>query len=333
MRIKGFTIIETIVAIAVLALSFGAISGLTVWGYRTHGYALKQAVAINEARKGVKDMVKEIREARLGDDGAYIIEKTGDYEFIFYSDVDKDEVVERVRYFIKPAGGGYGSETKECQSFSKGGSCSRSFSGFLGEDELSSAELRVSLEGDLNSSSERASIYADGNYLGDLCTGFECGQCAGTFEDLTSFDVFSYAQDGSVQFTADGTYSVDPFCDWQQEDHSIKVKFEFSWQKEALTDASAVFKKGVTKPTGWPLAYLPENEEVFIISENIWNENREEPVFIYYDGEHNIVEEGERMEKTRLIDLKLMINVDPNRPPDDFILQSGTQIRNLKQNL
>ena len=46
-------------------------------------------------------MVKEIREARGGDDGSYIIEKADDFEFIFYSDIDKDELTERVRYFIE----------------------------------------------------------------------------------------------------------------------------------------------------------------------------------------------------------------------------------------
>ncbi|PIS17546.1 MAG: hypothetical protein COT59_00095 [Candidatus Nealsonbacteria bacterium CG09_land_8_20_14_0_10_42_14] len=98
---RGFTLIETIVTIAIFALIMGVVSGFLVVGYRVQGYTFQQAVAIGEARKGVEIMVKEIREARPGDDGSYIIEKADNYEFIFYSDIDKDEATERVRYFIE----------------------------------------------------------------------------------------------------------------------------------------------------------------------------------------------------------------------------------------
>jgi hypothetical protein len=34
-----------------------------------------------------------------------------------------------------------------------------------------------------------------------------------------------------------------------------------------------------------------------------------------------------------MMKLRLAINVDPTRPPDDFVLESEVQIRNLKTNL
>jgi len=329
---NGFTLIEALVTIAVFTLAMGALFGFIVLSYQTQTYTWQQSQAIDEARRGIEVMVKEIREARIGDDGAYIIEKAEDYEFVFYSDIDKDEEVERVRYFIKPAGGGSGSETDQCVSFSSGGSCSVSFSDFL-SGELESAQVKVSVEGDLNSNRETVDIYADGVKLGTLCTGSDCGQCVGFFQDLTTFDVTSQASDNSIQFTADASSRVGAFCDWQEENHSIKAKFEFSWQEEPGVEMKAVFKKGVTNPTGWPIRYLPENEEIFIISENIMNEYRGEKVFSYYDGENNLLLPEDRMEKTTRMHLRLMVNVDPNRPPDDFILESDTQIRNLKTNL
>jgi len=97
----GITLIETIVTVAIIVIAMGAISGSVITLYRTHGYTLEQSQAIAEARRGVETMVKEIREARGGDDGAYIIEKAEDFQFIFYSDIDKDEATERVRYFIQ----------------------------------------------------------------------------------------------------------------------------------------------------------------------------------------------------------------------------------------
>ena len=329
---KGFTLIETLVTIAIFTLVMGALFGFIVLAYRTQSYTWQQSQATDEAQRGIEIMVKEIREARVGDDGAYIIEKAEDYEFIFYSDIDKDEEVERVRYFIKPAGGGTGSQSDQCLSFSSGGSCSVSFSNFL-TGELESAQVKVSVEGDLNSSNETVDIYADGVKLGTLCTGSDCGQCVGFWQDPTTFDVTSQASDNSIQFTADASGKVGAFCDWQEENHSIKAKFEFSWQQAAVPEVKAIFKKGITDSTGWPIKYPSENEQIFVISENIMNEYRGEKVFSYYDGENNLLSLEDRMEKTTRMHLKLIVNVDPSRPPDDFILESDVQIRNLKTNL
>lgn len=330
--LTGFTLIETLIAIAIFALAMGAVSGLIVMGYRTHSFTMEQSQAINEARRGVETMIKEIREARVGDDGAYIIEKAEDYEFIFYSDIDKDEATERVRYFIRPAGGESGFQTDQCVTFGEGGSCSVSFSSFL-SGTLESAQVKVSVEGDLDSSNETVEIFADGVSLGNLCTGGDCGQCVGAFEDLSVFDVTQQAGDNTIQFTADSSSKVGAFCDWQESNHSLKAKFEFSWVEEATPEARAVLKKGVTEPSGWPIKYQEENEKIFIISENIMNEAKTKPIFCYYDGDYNLLDTPARMEKTTLMHLELIINIDPNRAPDDFSLESDAQIRNLKTNL
>ncbi|GAH01165.1 unnamed protein product [marine sediment metagenome] len=123
----------------------GALSGFIVYSYRIHALAWQQSIAIEEARRGVSIMVKEIREATSGEDGSYPIEKAGNKEFIFYSDVDKDGAIERVRYFL--GGSKSGNQIKECYSFSGGGSCNVDFSDFL-QGSLTSAELKISVEGD-----------------------------------------------------------------------------------------------------------------------------------------------------------------------------------------
>lgn len=192
---KAFTLIETIVTIVIFTLIIGVISSFVVLGYRTQNYTWQQSQAIDEARKGVEMMVKEIRGAREGDDGSYILEKADDYEFVFYSDVDKDGAAERVRYFL------------------------------------------------------------------------------------------------------DGTD----------------------------------FKKGVTEPTGWPIQYPAEQEEITVLSESVRNQP---PIFHYYDGDgQEIIELPARSKDTKLMKLYLVINVNPNRSPQDFVLESAVQIRNLKTNL
>jgi len=193
---KGLTLIETIMTIVIFTIAIGLISGLIVMVYRTQSYTLEQSAAIAESRKGTETMVKEIREARPGDDGAYIIEKAEDFQFIFYSDIDKDAATERVRYFIQ------------------------------GTD----------------------------------------------------------------------------------------------------------FKRGVINPsTSWPISYPLGNEEISVLSRYVRNHP---PIFHYFNGDGNeITELPARLKDTKLMKVYLVINVDPNRPPQDFVLESSVQIRNLKTNL
>lgn len=97
---KGLTIIETLVYIAIFALAIGAVSGLIIHLYRANAYAIQQAYAVNNARKGIEIMTREIREASYSDTGAYPIANASEQSFVFYSDIDKDNNIEKVRYFL-----------------------------------------------------------------------------------------------------------------------------------------------------------------------------------------------------------------------------------------
>lgn len=198
----GFTLIETLIAIFIFTLTMAALSMFILNSYRSYKYNFEQVAAINEARRGVETMVKEIRGAQYGDDGSYPIEQAGNFQFIFYSNIDGDSAVERVRYFL------------------------------------------------------------------------------------------------------DGTD----------------------------------FNKGVTKPSGDPPQYVLSNETVSTFSSYV-NNSSTSPIFTYYNGDwpadtvNNPLSTLTRLNETKLMHVNLKINVDPNRPPDDFILESDTQIRNLKTNL
>ena len=188
---RGFTLIEALITIAIFVLALGATIGLILGLYRAHDYTFQQALAISEAKQGVETMVKEIREARAGDDGSYIIESAEDYEFIFFSDIDKDGDTEKIRYFI------------------------------------------------------------------------------------------------------DGTD----------------------------------FKKAVTEPVGGEYG---DEENIFILSKYVRNSP---PIFRYYNGNLEELPAPARLSETKLMEVYLVVNVDPNRPPIDFVLENFVQLRNLKTNL
>lgn len=99
-RAGGFTLIETIAVIAITSLVFAAVSWAIISFYRANGYIIHQAYAVDSARKGIEVMTREIREAAYSDTGAYPIVSADSSEFIFYSDIDRDSSIERVRYFL-----------------------------------------------------------------------------------------------------------------------------------------------------------------------------------------------------------------------------------------
>lgn len=93
--------IETMVVIGVFALVMIAVSSLILYFYRSNTITLEQAFAINSARKGIEFMVRDIREMVYSDEGAYPIININGNSFYFYSDIDRDNSVERVRYFMQ----------------------------------------------------------------------------------------------------------------------------------------------------------------------------------------------------------------------------------------
>jgi len=322
---RGFTFIETIVAIFVFTLTMGVVSGFIVMAYRTQSYTWQQSIAIDEARRGIEIMVKEIREARTGDDGSYPIEKAEDKEFIFYSDIDNDGATERVRYFLGTVGSG--SQTQECQTSDTGGYCEVSFSNFLKGTPIS-AQVKVSLDGDFGQSKEYAEIFADLVRLGDICkTG--CTDCPGTWQGTTIFNLStSTIADNSITFKADATSYVNiggscPF-------YSMKARFEFSWTED-LTGFAHEFRKGVIKPVvgpGGQISYPSDQEKISILTSYVRNVP---PIFEYYDQNGNKIEDyPARLKDTKLMRVYLVVNIDPNRPPYDFELESFVQLRNLK---
>ena len=96
----GFTLIETVVAVSIFSLILGSFVGSISFFYRSNTHALEQAFAVNSARKGIEQMMKDIRKAAYSDEGSYPVIAIADETFSFYSDTDTDDYVEKVRYFL-----------------------------------------------------------------------------------------------------------------------------------------------------------------------------------------------------------------------------------------
>ena len=98
---KGLTIIETLVWVSVFTFAMGAIVITLLSFYRANTYTIEQAQAVSEARRGIERSVQQMREISFASDGAYPIISIAPNQFYFYSDIDSDPLVERVRIFIE----------------------------------------------------------------------------------------------------------------------------------------------------------------------------------------------------------------------------------------
>lgn len=101
MRQKGFTIIELLVVLSIFTFALGAIGGFLIYSYRARDYTLSKSLTVASAQKAVGQITKEIREATQSNAGSYLLKKCDDFEITFYSDNNKDDLVERIRYFLE----------------------------------------------------------------------------------------------------------------------------------------------------------------------------------------------------------------------------------------
>src|SRR3989344_1717859 len=97
----GLTILEIVIAIAIFTTATLIIAGYIVQGYRVNRFAMEQADALEHARRAIDSMAKEIREADISDLGSFPIASATNQSFSFYSNLDGDSAVEKIRYFLE----------------------------------------------------------------------------------------------------------------------------------------------------------------------------------------------------------------------------------------
>lgn len=98
---KGFTLIETMVVIAVVMTAGVALMGSIQYFYRSNAFILEQTAALESARRGHTFSLQNIREASYGDDGSYLITSAATSSITFHSDIDVDGGVERIRFYLQ----------------------------------------------------------------------------------------------------------------------------------------------------------------------------------------------------------------------------------------
>lgn len=95
----GLTLIEMIMAIAIFSIGIFGFTMLFAKTWKTNSYTIEMGQANMKVSQGMNKIVDYIRGAQQGDDGSYAVQLADDDSLVFFSDYDKDGIVERLHMY------------------------------------------------------------------------------------------------------------------------------------------------------------------------------------------------------------------------------------------
>lgn len=101
MKRSGYTLIELVIAIGMVAVIIGAVVGIQLAVRESTDFSLTTLITVDQANGVLQEMARTVRNARSGDNGTFMLEVVNDQELAFYGNVDSDAATERVRYFLE----------------------------------------------------------------------------------------------------------------------------------------------------------------------------------------------------------------------------------------
>jgi len=100
MIMRGLSIVEAIVTIAVTSVILAVITQSVLSFYKSNRVALEESFQIRSAERGVQALVRDLRETTYGDNGAYPLATIASTTITFYSDVDHSAPIEQISYVL-----------------------------------------------------------------------------------------------------------------------------------------------------------------------------------------------------------------------------------------
>lgn len=97
----GLTFVELLVVVAISSVVLIVLMNFLASGFPVSRTVFAQARAAETARLQLKRITEALREARYADTGAYPLVEMEAARIVFYSDVDGDDVTERLRYELR----------------------------------------------------------------------------------------------------------------------------------------------------------------------------------------------------------------------------------------
>ncbi len=132
----------------------------------------------------------------------------------------------------------------------------------------------------------------------------------------------TYADDGTFPLALMEPDRIGFYSDIDRDDSVEYVEYE-------LVDT--VFEKRIYDATGTPPVYDGTPEEAVTLSEYVQNGLQDIDTFTYYDQNGVSASATTTVTDIRYVEVRIIVNIDPVRDPDEFMLQSSAALRNLKE--
>lgn len=129
---------------------------------------------------------------------------------------------------------------------------------------------------------------------------------------------------------SEGIYYVLGIADEQEIEFYSDLDSDYKMEKIRYYLEDLQIKRSVIKPTviGGNLHSYNSEPDIKIIANYV--NNIDEPIFIYYNSNMEILGNGFNINEVRSVAIHLKINVTPEMAPGDYTLESSVQLRNLK---
>lgn len=97
---SGFTLVEMVVSVFIISVIVTIIFSLQNFIITQQEFTIGSYLTVETANSAMQTLEKEIKNSRPGDNGAHLFELANDQELIFYSNADRDDDIEKIRYFL-----------------------------------------------------------------------------------------------------------------------------------------------------------------------------------------------------------------------------------------
>lgn len=130
----------------------------------------------------------------------------------------------------------------------------------------------------------------------------------------------AYASDGAYPIIALATSSISLYADIDDDPFIERLRF--------FVQGGALYR-GLIDPSGDPPVYT-NPETISQISEYVRNEAQSVDMFRYYDLNGALMTDLTDITELRFVEATVIVNINPNRMPNQFTLRSTAALRNLR---
>jgi len=126
-------------------------------------------------------------------------------------------------------------------------------------------------------------------------------------------------EDGSFPIVRAEGFEFSFFSDIDNDGETEKIRYFLEGTN---------FKKGIIEPECCPVSYPSSSERVITLTQYVRNAP---PIFRYFDKDGNELGPPANLKNTKRMRVYLVVNVNPARPPQNFVLETDVLLRNLKE--